>query len=183
MLSWFAISALSHPCNSSSTICCSRGPSRTVCSFIPSSPFVRFASPGQVWTMFFLKLIASALPFLRFWPLIKHKSLFHRDLQATPRQTEVSSISPRVPMVGRIIPDGAENPRQNTHKGHYAAWASRAPRMPSPQCTLRREDAGSNEYVRYFRRDLKPVRDVRRSQVNTLDETSRPYTDHGHNLH
>jgi hypothetical protein len=49
----------------------------------PILPFVRFASPGQVWTMFFLKLIASALPFLGFWPLIKHKSLFHRDLQAT----------------------------------------------------------------------------------------------------
>lgn len=37
MFNWLAISALSHPCSSNSTICCSRGPSRTVCSFIPSS--------------------------------------------------------------------------------------------------------------------------------------------------
>src|SRR6266567_1825952 len=34
ILSWLAISALSQPCKRSSTICCSRGPSRTVCSFI-----------------------------------------------------------------------------------------------------------------------------------------------------
>src|SRR5579864_1707573 len=34
IFSWLAISALSHPCKSSSTICCSRGPSRMVCSFI-----------------------------------------------------------------------------------------------------------------------------------------------------
>ena len=37
-MSWLAISALSHPCRSSSTICCSRGPSRTVCSFIRLPP-------------------------------------------------------------------------------------------------------------------------------------------------
>jgi hypothetical protein len=107
--------------------------------------------------MFFLKLIASALPFLGFWPLIKHKSLFHRDLQATRQQTEASLISPRVPMVGRIIPDGAENPRQNTHKGHCAEGGEPRPSSAIATArTLRREDAGSNEYVRYFRRDLKP---------------------------
>lgn len=45
IFSSLAISALSQPCNSNSTICCSRGPSRTVCSFIrpPSSLISLFA--------------------------------------------------------------------------------------------------------------------------------------------
>src|SRR5438477_5657850 len=46
--SWVAISVLSQPCKSSSTTCCSRGPSRTVCSFIsfPSFCFNPFSRSG-----------------------------------------------------------------------------------------------------------------------------------------
>src|SRR5215469_3373200 len=47
MLSWVAISALSHPCKSNSTICCSRGPSRTVCSFIATPRFGYFPRPTE----------------------------------------------------------------------------------------------------------------------------------------
>jgi hypothetical protein len=43
ILSWLAISALSHPCRSSSTTCCSRGPKRTSCSFI--TPPLYIAAP------------------------------------------------------------------------------------------------------------------------------------------
>jgi|GEM_PF-5813091 len=42
MLSWLAISALSQPCKSNSTICCSRGPSRTDCSITVPPGFYFF---------------------------------------------------------------------------------------------------------------------------------------------
>src|SRR5580704_18365356 len=43
IFNWLAISALSQPCKSNSTICCSRGPSRTDCSVITTPWFFGFA--------------------------------------------------------------------------------------------------------------------------------------------
>src|SRR5271166_2760014 len=44
ILSWLAISALSQPCKSNSTICCSRGPKRTDCSIFTPPVWIRPAS-------------------------------------------------------------------------------------------------------------------------------------------
>ena len=51
ILSCFAISALSQPCNSNSTISFSRGPRRTDCSFstIPAPPVKISSAPLYVW--------------------------------------------------------------------------------------------------------------------------------------
>src|SRR6267154_1303990 len=54
ILSWLAISALSQPCKSSSTICCSRGPSRTDGSI--ATPWVRFL-PTQLCSTGMFQLV------------------------------------------------------------------------------------------------------------------------------
>jgi hypothetical protein len=84
ILSWLAISALSHPCSSSSTICCSRGPSRTACSFIPTSLFVDFCLlPDQAFTADFPESTAPTLPHPSFFTCCDRKPYFPQALAGT----------------------------------------------------------------------------------------------------
>ena len=140
MLSWVAISALSHPCNSKWTICCSRGPSRTVCSFIPSSPNCEFASPGQVYGFTITVSGSIHVAILWLFRFAKRKTLFHRDL----RMSKLSRNRKLFPTNCRIAVLHSHKCRKNAPKYAYRTTLGRHSTLTFTHCSVsqRRELRG-----------------------------------------
>ena len=82
-----AISALSQPCSSSSTICCSRGPSRTVCSLI--DPPLSIWNPLRCGALVISRIHSTHNATLRQTQDPNEKTLFHSHLPFMSRYVEL----------------------------------------------------------------------------------------------